>query len=96
MNKENTYKISLIIVFCIFAAATTDDSSSGSSSSYSSSSSSSSPYSNVNAALRECEAELRADTNRGKYDHLSDTGMYRAMTADQESCMARYGHYSNK
>jgi len=94
MNKKYTFKISLIVVFCIFAAATTDDSSSGSSSSYSSSSSSS-PYSNVSAALRECEAELRADTNRGKYDHLSDSGMYRAMTRDQENCMARYGHSPN-
>lgn len=91
MNKKNTYKFSLIFIFCLFAAATTDDSSSSSSSSYSSSSSSS-PYSNVNAALRECEADLRADTNMGKYDHLSDSGMYRAMTRDQENCMARYGH----
>jgi hypothetical protein len=94
MSKNNIHKISLIFVFCIFAAATTDEGSSSSSSSYSSSSSSS-PYSNVNAALNECAAELRADTNRGKYDHLSDSGMYRAMERDQESCMARYGHYPN-
>ena len=87
MKNIYTYKIFVVMVFCLFAAATTEDSSS--------SSSSSSPYSNVNAALSICADELRSDTARGKYDHLSDTAMYRAMEADQERCMARYGHYPN-
>ncbi len=90
---NNVYKIFIVIVFCLFGAATTEDSSGSSSSS--SSSSSTSPYSNVRVALDICADELRADTNRGKYDHLSDSGMYRAMESDQESCMARYGHYPN-
>ncbi len=89
MKNIYTYKIFVVMAFCLFAAATTEDSSS------SSSSSSSSPYSNVNAALSICADELRSDTARGKYDHLSDTAMYRQMEADQERCMARYGHYPN-
>ena len=62
-------------------------------SSGSSSSSSSSPYSSVSAALSECAEELKRDTAAGYYDHLSDVEMYRRMEADQEKCMARYGHY---
>lgn len=89
MYKKRIYQIFVIFIFCVFASATTDDSSS------SSSSSSSSPYSNVNVALKECKEELTSDTNRGKYDGLSDTAMYRAMMRDQENCMARYGHYPN-
>ena len=59
----------------------------------SSSSSSSSPYSNVNAALKECGDKLKRDTAAGYYYHLSDVQMYKRMEKDQENCMAGYGHY---
>jgi len=77
-------------VYLLFAVASSD-SGSGSSSS----SSSSSPYSNVRAALDICASRLKSDTASGKYNHLSDTQMYRQMEDDQEDCMASYGHYPN-
>lgn len=52
-----------------------------------------SPYSNVREALDKCGAELRAATMSGKYNHLSDYEMAKAMERDNERCMARYGHY---
>ena len=78
-------------VYLLFAVASSD-SGSGSSSS---GSSSSSPYSNVRAALDICASRLKSDTASGKYNHLSDTQMYRQMEDDQEDCMASYGHYPN-
>jgi len=77
------------LAFLILAYGSSNESSGSSSSS----SSSSSPYSSVSAALSECADELRNDTAAGYYDHLSDVEMYRRMEADQESCMAGYGHY---
>ena len=55
--------------------------------------SSNSPYSSVRAALDICASRLKSDVANGKYNHLSDTRMYREMEDDQESCMAGYGHY---
>ena len=75
------------LAFLILAYGSSNESSG------SSSSSSSSPYSSVSAALSECAEELKRDTAAGYYDHLSDVEMYRRMEADQEKCMARYGHY---
>ena len=85
-------KILVIAIFVVFAAATDDNSSTSSSSS---SSSSTSPYSNVSVALSKCADKLRSATNSGKYNHLSDYAMAKAMERDQESCMAGYGHYPN-
>ena len=59
------------------------------------SSDSMSPYTNVGVALARCADELRSDNNSGKYNSLSDYQMAKRMEADQESCMARYGHYPN-
>ena len=81
-------KILTIVIFTAFAAASGDKSSTGSSSS-------SSPYSNVSLALSICADELRSATNNGKYNHLSDYAMAKAMESDQEACMAGYGHYPN-
>ena len=58
-------------------------------------SSSNSPYSSVSAALDICASRLKSDVASGKYNHLSDTQMYREMESDQESCMAGYGHFPN-
>ncbi len=85
---NNLKKILVIAVFAVFAAATNDNSST-------TSSSSTSPYSNVNLALSKCADELKSASNSGRYNHLNDVAMYKAMESDQESCMARYGHYPN-
>ena len=92
MIMDNVKKTLTIVIFAAFAAASGDNSSTGSSSS---SSSSSSPYSNVNVALSRCGDELRSANSSGKYNHLSDYAMAKAMEDDQESCMARYGHSPN-
>ena len=86
-NSKNLF-LSLLVTFIFLSLAygSSNDSSS-------SSSTSSSPYSNVNAALKECGDKLKRDTAAGYYYHLSDVQMYKRMEKDQENCMAGYGHY---
>jgi|TARA_B110000967_G_scaffold197838_1_gene230076 hypothetical protein len=90
MIMNDVKKILAIVIFAGFAAASGDNSSTGSSSS-----SSSSPYSNVSVALSKCGDELKSANRSGKYNHLGDYAMAKAMESDQERCMAGYGHRPN-
>lgn len=88
MIMNDVKKILAIVIFAGFAAASGDNSSTGSSSS-------SSPYSNVSVALSKCGDELKSANRSGKYNHLGDYAMAKAMESDQERCMAGYGHRPN-